>query len=255
VFATKKSSAATRAAGHVEKGSRLSRNLVIKLAATGGVVAVGVGAMAGGVFANFTDSQAAGPTPITTGIVHIALSTPSGDHGALTMASVSPLAEGDTLARVVDLTNSTTVGAAGTTGLASLTLQSAPTGTNAASDIVTDTTNGLQVLVQSCATAPTETGGTTGPFSYTCSGSFTTVVTEALKTLDTTPITLTAPIEGASTYYVITETLPTTYADAYSYGAGVCSTGGVAGSTEQLMNCSLSVAYNFTATQRAGTAQ
>jgi hypothetical protein len=237
-------------------GARLSRKLIIKLAATAGVVAVGVGAVSGGVFANFTDSQAGGPTPITSGIVHIPLSLPSGDHGALTVGNINPLAEGDSMARVVDLTNNTTVGAAGTTGLASLKLQSSPSGTNAASDIVTDVTNGLQVQVQSCTTAPTESGATSGPWTYTCSAGFVTAVaSEPLATLDSTPSTLTAPVEGSSIYYVVTLSLPTTLSDSYSFNAGACSTGGVAGSTEQFMNCSLSVTYNFTATQRAGTSQ
>src|ERR1700722_6093812 len=73
-----KNSLFTRAGRHAESGSRLSRKLLIKLAATGGVVAVGVGAVSGGVFANFTDSQAGGPTPITSGVVHIPLSLPTG---------------------------------------------------------------------------------------------------------------------------------------------------------------------------------
>jgi spore coat-associated protein N len=239
-----------------ESGARFSRKLLIKLAATGGVIVVGVGAVAGGVFANFTDTQASGPTPITSGIVHIPLSLPSGDHGSLTMGNANPLAEGDSVARVVELTNNTTIGASGTTGLASLKLQSSPSGTNAASDIVIDATNGLQVLVQSCTTAPTESGGTAGPWTYSCTGGFVTAVaSEALATLDTTPSTLTAPVEGSSIYYVVTLSLPSTLADSYSFNAGACSTGGVAGSTEQFMNCSVSVTYNFTATQRAGSSQ
>jgi hypothetical protein len=215
----------------------------------------------GGVFANFTDSASAGPEAISTGQVHIVLATPTGDHGALTVGPINNLAEGDTVARVVQLTNNTSVGATGTTGLAAvngLNLQTAVTGTNAASDIVTDTTNGLHVTVQSCATSPTETGGTTGPWTYSCAGGFTTVVNNLpLKTVNTAAqdITSSAPNQGASTYYVVTVTLPTTYADSYSYNSGACSTGGVAGSTEQLQNCSVSITYNFTATQRAGASQ
>ena len=215
----------------------------------------------GGVVANFTDSQAAGPTPISTGQVHIVLGTPAGDHGSLTVGPVTNLAEGDTVSRVVQLTNNTSVGAAGTTGLAStlgLTLQTAVAGTNAASDIVTDTTNGLHVTLQSCPVAPTETGGTTGPWTYTCSSGFTTVVNNVpLKTLDTTiqDITASAPIQGASVYYVVTVAVPSTYADSFGFNGGICSTGGTPGVTEQLQNCSLSVTYNFTATQRSGAAR
>ncbi len=230
------------------------RRVSSRLALTLGIVLLGMAAI-GGVFANFTDTEAAGPEPLTTGQVHIVLGTPAGDHGAITVGPINNMAEGDTVARVVELTNNTNVGAAGTTGLAAvngLTLKTSVSGSNAGSDIVTDTTNGLHVTVQSCATAPTETGGVAGPWTYACTGGFTSVVNNvALGTLNgsVSDMTSSAPIEGASTYYVITVTLPSTYADAYSYNSGACSTGGTAGVSEQLMNCSLSVTYNFTATQ------
>ena len=120
---------------------------------TGAVALLGLASI-GGVFANFTDTQSAGPTPITTGQVHIVLGTPAGDHGAMTVGPITNMAEGDSIARVVELTNNTTIGAAGSTGLSALTLQSAAGGTNAGSDIVTDATNGLHITVQSCATSP-----------------------------------------------------------------------------------------------------
>jgi len=78
-----------------------------------------------------------------------------------------------------------------------------------------------------------------------------------LATVDATAqdITSSAPNQGASTYYVITVSLPTIYADSYSYNGGACSTGGTPGVSEQLQDCSLSITYNFTATQRAGAPQ
>jgi len=234
------------------------RRVSTRLALTGAVVLLGVAGI-GGVFANFTDTATGGPTPLTTGVVHITLGTPTGDKGGLTAAPVNNLAEGDSVARVVQVTNATTVGAAGTTGLAAtngLTLQATvPTG--ATDDIVTDATNGYQVKVQSCATAPTEAGGTTGPWTYTCTGGFTSVATTSLKALAAGPVDITsaAPIEGASTYYVVTVSLPTTLADAYSTNGGVCSTAGAPYTNEQFQNCAVSVGYNFTATQRAGASQ
>lgn len=226
-----------------------------KLLTTAAILLLAVG-FVGGVYANFTDTAQGGPTPITTGQVHIVLATPAGDYGSLTVGPVNNMAEGDSVARVVQLTNNTNLSPAGQTGLSTLNLQTSVSGTNAASDIVNDTTNGLQVQVQLCATAPTESGGVSGPWTYTCSGGFTTVVaTEPLKTLDTTPSTLTAPNEGATNYYVVTVSLPTTYADAYSYSGGACSTGGTLGFTEQLQNCTLSITWNFTAVQRAGANQ
>jgi len=232
----------------------------MRLVLTGVVGLVGLAAI-GGVFASFTDTAPAGPEPIATGQVHVVLATPTGDHGSLTVGPINNLAEGDTVSRVVQLTNATSVGATGTTGLAAvngLVLQSAVSGANGGSDIVNDTTSGLHVTVQSCATAPTESGGATGPWTYACTGGFTTVVNSVpLKTLDTVPqdITSSAPNQGASAYFVVTATLPPTYVDAYGYNSGACSTGGTSGSSEQLQNCSLSITYNFTATQRAGAAQ
>ena len=79
----------------------------------------------------------------------------------------------------------------------------------------------------------------------------------ALGSLDTTArnITTSAPIEGSTAYFVLTVHLPRTYADSYRYQNGACSTLGVAGVSEQLQNCTLSITYHFVATQRAGTAQ
>jgi hypothetical protein len=244
------------ARGHHSRKRHFPKRLVL----TAATVTLAVGSI-GGVFANFTDTQAAGPTPISTGQVHIVLGTPAGDHGTLTVGPITNLAAGDTVSRVVQLTNNTSVGPAGSTGLATtsgLTLQTSVAGTNAGSDIVTDTTNGLHVTLQSCPVAPTEAGGTTGPWTYTCSSGFTTVVNSVpLKTLDTTvqDITSSAPVQGATTYYVVTVAVPSAYADSFGFNGGVCSTGGTPGVSEQLQNCSLSVTYNFTATQRTGAAR
>ncbi len=218
-------------------------------------------AVLGGVYANFTDVRTAGPEPITTGQVHIVLGTPAGDHGAVTVGPIHNLAENDTVTRVVQVTNNGTVGVAGTTGLAAvrgLTLQSSVSGPNAGSDIVTDLTNGLHVTVRYCTVAPVEAGGATGPWTYTCATGFKPLFANlALGTLDTAArnITASAPIQGATRYYVITVRLPNTYADAYQYQGGACSTLGVPGVTEQLQNCTLSITYHFVATQRAGAKQ
>ncbi|HXY42862.1 MAG TPA: hypothetical protein VEH29_01625, partial [Acidimicrobiales bacterium] len=68
-----------------------------------------------------TAGTAVGSTSaLTKGQVHIVLGTPSGDHGAITVGPINNMAEGDSVSRVVELTNNTTVGAAGTTGLASV---------------------------------------------------------------------------------------------------------------------------------------
>ena len=100
--------------------------------------------------------------------------------------------------------------------------------------------------------------GATGPWTYTCAPGFTNVFTNAaLGNLDTTArnITTSAPIEGATVYFVFTVHLPRAYADSYRYQNGACSTSGVAGVSEQLQNCTLSITYHFVATQRAPATQ
>lgn len=233
-----------RSAGH-------RRRSVTRLLLTLAVLLLGAGAVTGGVFANFTDTATGGPQPINTGTVQIALATPTGDYGSLTVGPINNMAQGDSVSRVVQLTNAGSIAWATTGGL---TLQTSVSGTNAANTIVTDTTNGLQVKVEQCATAPTETGGTNGPWTYTCSGGFTTVASGPLATLNTTPADLSTgePAIGASTYYVVTVSLPNLTNFPYATNGGVC---GGSGSTEQLQGCSLSITYNFTATQRAGTSQ
>ena len=234
---------------------------IIKRLGASGVIVLAALLVLNGVYANFVDTRSAGTTPIVTGQVHIVLGTPAGDHGAVTVGPIHNMAENDTVARVVQLTNNVTVGRAGTTGLAAvrgLTLQTSVSGPDAGSDIVTDTTDGLHVTAQSCAVAPVEAGGTTGPWTYTCAPGFTNVFANvALGNLDTTArnITTSAPIEGSTAYFVLTVHLPRTYADSYRYQNGACSTLGVAGVSEQLQNCTLSITYHFVATQRAGTAQ
>jgi len=240
--------------------SDTTRTLVNRVTASVVILLAGL-VVLGGVYANFTDTRASGSEPITTGQVHIVLGTPVGDHGAITVGPIHNLAENDTVSRVVQLVNNVTVSTPGTTGLAAvrgLTIQSAVSGPNAGSDIVTDVTNGLHVTVQYCTVAPVEVGGAPGPWTYTCATGFkTSFANLALRTLDTAArdITASAPVQGATRYYVITVRLPNTYADAYKYRAGACSTLGVPGVTEQLQNCTLSITYHFVATQRAGAAR
>jgi hypothetical protein len=240
---------------HASRGE-FARRLVL----SGTILLLGL-LFTSGAFADFTSTGSAGPEPILTGQVHVVLAPPTGDHGSLIVGPITDMAEGDTMARIVELTNDTSDGATGTTGLAAvngLVLKSAVSGPNAGSDIVTDARRGLHVTVRYCRNTPVESGRSTGPWTYTCAVGFVTVLNNIpLANLDTAArnITASAPLEGASRYYVVQVTLPAIYPDSYTYKAGVCSTGGVAGSTEQLQNCSLSITYTFTATQRVGSAQ
>ena len=139
---------------------------IIKRLGASGVIVLAALLVLNGVYANFVDTRSAGTTPIVTGQVHIVLGTPAGDHGAVTVGPIHNMAENDTAARVVQLTNNVTVGRAGTTGLAAvrgLTLQTSASGPDAGSDIVTETTDGLHVTAQSVRSHRSRPVGRPGP--------------------------------------------------------------------------------------------
>jgi hypothetical protein len=139
------------------------RKILLSLSALG--VA---GAMAGlGTFAVYTSTTSSSAT-VTTGIVHIALAA-DGTGNRIDVAATGVL-PGDTVARAVDLTSTST------DALAAVSLTTtAPVTTSA---LNTDATHGLQLLIQKCSVAWTETANTTPQtgYSYTCSGTTTTVL-------------------------------------------------------------------------------
>jgi len=141
----------------------------------------------------------------------------------------SGLGPGDTVARQAQLTN-----AAGNQGLSSITLSAVAT---PSSLLDSDTTNGLQLTVQSCATPWTETG-TAPNYTYTCSVTATTVLTSR-------PVSFASPVNltglntlagGGTDNLLFTETFPT-----------------AAGNTLQTLSSTMN--FTLTGTQRAGTAK
>ncbi|HET9059768.1 MAG TPA: hypothetical protein VFN61_07590, partial [Acidimicrobiales bacterium] len=168
--------------------------------------------------------------------------------------AASNIVPGDTIAREVDL-NSTKA----TANAASITLGITA---NPSSLLDTDGTNGLQVQLQSCATAPTNSGTT--PPTYTCTGGFQTVTiggksTVSVQSLETAPATLgslNSLTAGGQDYLVMTLTLPSSAPGDFSKVATPCSgSPGGTSSNENMEGCSSTLSYNFTATQRAGTNQ
>lgn len=199
-----------------------AKKLVLSAVLVGAAVAV-----AGpGAFATFTSSASGGPQTISTGTVTIALGATGGSTNRLTV-NASGVAPGDTISRSVDLTNS------GSLNLASATLGMTAT-TSSALD--TDATNGLQVTVKSCSVAWTESGP---PYTYTCSGTTTTLVsTGAVSALKTTPASLTplnALTAGGTDHLEVILTLPSAAPNSFQ-------------------NLSSTVTYDFTGTQRAAQA-
>ena len=119
-----------------------------------------------GTFAGFNSSTSASQE-VATGTVEIKLGDDGTAANRLTVGATN-LAPGDTIQRAVRLSNT------GTIDLASVALTTTVT-PSTSSVLVTDATNGLQMKVDRCSQAWTETG-TSAPFTYTCGGTTTNVV-------------------------------------------------------------------------------
>ena len=197
----------------LSSGSTLQK-LIASLAVLGAAAAI-----AGfGTYATFTSSTSASHT-IATGT----LSLTSGPTNRLGTGA-SAIAAGDTMQRAIDLNYAGSV----TFGSVTLTTSASPS-----SALDTNTTDGLQVAIDKCSVAWTESGP---PYTYTCSGSASSVLASqpiigsnmALSNLTLTP--------GSTDHLRVTVTLPSTAGNA-------------------LQNLSSTIAYTFTGVQRAGTNQ
>jgi len=151
-----------------------------------------------------------------------------GSNGASTNrlnVNATGVASGDTMQRSFDLINQ------GSLDLASITLTTTAT---TSSQLDTDATNGLQMAIDRCSTAWTESGSSPA-FTYSCSGSTSTVLAQravigsnlALSNLGS----LTA---GATDHLRLTLTLPSSADNSFE-------------------NLTSTIQYSFTGTQRAAT--
>ncbi len=176
-----------------------------------------------GTFASFTSSTSASQA-ISSGSVSIALGA-TGPANRLTVAA-SGLVPGDTVQRAVDLTSSST------DPLGSVTLQTSGTPNNA---LLTDA-NGLTVKVDKCSVAWTESG-TAPAYTYTCSGTNTSVLGAGAVGNTTSLSGLAALSSGSSTdHLLVTLALP-------------------AAATNALQGLSTSITYAFNGTQRTATSK
>jgi predicted ribosomally synthesized peptide with SipW-like signal peptide len=186
-----------------------ARKLLLSIAALGAAASI-----AGlGTFATFTSSTSASHT-IASGT--LSLTAPFSRLGT----GASPIAPGDTMQRAIDLSYS------GTISFASATLT---TSASPSSLLDTDGTNGLQMAIDKCSAAWTESGP---PYTYTCSGSTSTVLaSRALigSNITLSNLTLTA---GATDHLRVTVTFPS-------------------GADNSFQNKSSTVNYTFTGNQRA----
>ena len=182
------------------------------------------GAMAGlGTFATFTSSTSASQN-VASGTVTIALGATGAQTNRLTVAA-SNIAAGDTIQRSVDLIDS------GSIDLASVALTTTAT---TSSLLDTDTTNGLQMVIDRCSVAWTESGP---PYTYTCGGTTSSVVaSRAVIGASIAMSNLTSTTHGNTDHLRVTLTLP-------------------AGAPNTLQNQSSTIQYTFAGTQRNATSQ
>jgi spore coat-associated protein N len=200
-------------------GKRTStlQKLILTIAILGG--AASVSGLA--TFATFTSTTSASHT-ISSGTVTIALGATGASTNRLNIGA-SGIAPGDTMQRSVDLTNS------GSLDLASVTLT---TSASPSSLLDTDATNGLQMVIDKCSVAWTESGP---PYTYTCGGTTSSVIaSRAVIGNNLTLSNLGSTTAGATDHLRVTLTLPS--------GAG-----------NTFQNQSSTITYAFTGTQRTAT--
>jgi hypothetical protein len=203
--------------GAVSHGTR-GKILVTALAVGGAAAVSGLG-----TFGTFTSTTSAS-TPVTSGTVSIALGAAGSAANRLTIGATG-LVPGDTVERAVDLS---------VNGDQALSAVALTTTASPSSVLDTDATNGLQMVIDECSVPWTE-AGTSPAFTYTCSGTTSSVVASravigsnlALPGVGLNPADL--------SHLRVTLTLPTS-----------------AGNTFQ--GQSSTIAFSFTGTQRNGSA-
>jgi len=169
------------------------RKVLLSLAALG--VAAALAGM--GTFATFTATTSASQS-VSSGTVVIALGNTGASTNRLTV-NATGLVPGDTIQRSFDLSNT------GSQDLASVALT---TTASPSSLLDTDATNGLQMVIDRCSVAWTESGSSPN-FSYTCGGSTTSIIaTRAVIGSNLSMSGLSALTGGGSDHLRLTLTLP-----------------------------------------------
>jgi spore coat-associated protein N len=214
---------ATRLSLRPRRGKKRASSTTTKILTTVALIGAAASIAGLGTYATFTSTTSQSHT-ISSGTVTIALGATGASTNRLNIGA-SGVAPGDTIQRSVDLINS------GSLNLASITL----TTTAAPSSLLdTDTTNGLQMVVDKCSQAWTEAGP---PYTYTCGGSTSSVLaSRAVIGSNLALSNLGSTTAGATDHLRVTLTLPS--------GAG-----------NTLQNQSSTISYAFTGTQRAATNQ
>jgi len=200
-------------------GRKLTKKLVLSIAVIGAAASI-----AGlGTFATFTSSTSASQS-VTSGTVTIALGATGASTNRLTV-NATGIVPGDTMQRSFDLANS------GNQNLASVTLTTTATTTSL---LDSDATNGLQMVIDRCSVAWTESGSSPA-FTYSCSGATSSVVaSRAVIGSGIAMSNLTSTTAGNTDHLRLTLTFPSSAGNTFQ---GLSST----------------IQYAFTGTQRTAT--
>jgi spore coat-associated protein N len=206
----------------------MDRKTMKRLIGTFAVIGVAA-AMAGlGTFATFTSSTTASHT-ISSGTVSIALGATGASTNRLTVGA-SNVVPGDTIQRSADLINN---GGASADNLSSIVLT---TTASPSSLLDTEATNGLQMVIEKCS-APWTEAGTAPAYTYTCSGTTTTVLSSRAVIGANMPLSnLSSLTTGSTDHLRVTLTLPTAAPNTMQ---GLTST----------------ISYNFVGTQRVAASK
>ena len=190
-----------------------ARKLLLSIAVLGSAASI-----AGlGTFATFTSSTSTSHT-IASGT--LSLTAPVSRLGT----GASAIAAGDTMQRAIDLSYS------GTISFGSATLTTSAT---SSSLLDTDATNGLQIAIDKCSQAWTESGP---PYTYTCGGSTSSVLASRALIGSSVALSNLTLAAGSSDHLRVTVTLPSS-------------------ADNTLENKSSTIDYTFTGVQRAGANQ
>lgn len=177
-----------------------------------------------GTFAQFTSSTSASQSA-GTGTVTVGLGASGSSANRLSVAATD-MAPGDTVQRSVDLANS------GSIDLSAVTLT---TTASPSSILDTDAANGLQVAIDRCSVAWTESGS--GAYTYSCGGAVSPVLaSRPVIGANLALANLGSLAAGATDHLRVTLTLP-------------------AAADNSFQGKSSTITYTFTGVQRAATAK
>jgi spore coat-associated protein N len=176
-----------------------------------------------GTFGTFTATTTASQA-VSTGTTTITLGTAGTSANRLNIGA-SAVVPGDTIERAVDLTNN------GSQNLASIALTTVATATSL---LDTSLTMGLQMTIDKCSTAWSETSIGAG-YTYTCGGTTTSVVASTPVILSANVLTGLNALTAAGTDHLrVKLTLPV-------------------GADNTLQGKTSTIQYTFTGTQRLAT--